>query len=509
MLCPGAGESRRLSCRDIEPLLPEFADGVLEDGLAGQVEEHLDECRACRGRLREEYAENALLEDALGANRLSRESRERLKHGILEELPRKVDHIYLTRPGHVRVGPIEFRLSFWIPLAAAAAAFLVAFVIRPVTVGRIADMAGEVMVRRAGDAEWTYAQTQSSLRAGDALRTEAFPARLALRDGTSLEIEPFSEIAIGGDRPGSRQVIELREGKLLAEVVRSRGSFRVETDYAMVSVVGTRFRTEVRRAGVSQVSVLALMVERGTVEVSNAMGACRASEGERLFVGIETDPALIGTDEAERSAGDAYKEILASIPSSMENALLARGAISKLGALMARYPNTRWADDAMWVLSLIHPIYALSVTGTPDISDSMQLCSEWVSRYGQIARLEEWTVSNFPSLLRGQAVASRSAMASSSGELSALMAIHKADIHLWSGRRLAATGEARKALEAYLEGLNVLQIRPQAAQWLVRLKEDVEGELRRSHTELRMRLERNSPQAEAQSSRLKSANGGI
>ena len=281
MLCPGAGESRRLSCRDIEPLLPEFADGVLEDGLAGQVEEHLDECRACRGRLREEYAENALLEDALGANRLSRESRERLKHGILEELPRKVDHIYLTRPGHVRVGPIEFRLSFWIPLAAAAAAFLVAFVIRPVTAGRIADMAGKVMVRRAGDAEWTYAQTQSSLRAGDALRTEAFPARLALRDGTSLEIEPFSEIAIRGDRPGSRQVIELREGKLLAEVVRSRGSFRVQTDYAMVSVVGTRFRTEVRRAGVSQVSVLALMVERGTVEVSNAMGACRASEGER------------------------------------------------------------------------------------------------------------------------------------------------------------------------------------------------------------------------------------
>ena len=117
------------------------------------------------------------------------------------------------------------------------------------------------------------------------------------------------------------------------------------------------------------------------------------------------------SDVAERSAGDAYKEILASIPSSMENALLARGAISKLGALMARYPNTRWADDAMWVLSLIHPIYALSVTGTPDISDSMQLCSEWVSRYGQIARLEEWTVSNFPSLLRGQAVASRSAMA--------------------------------------------------------------------------------------------------
>ncbi len=493
MLRGGEGESRRLSCGEVGSLLPEFADEVLEDVLRRQIEEHVGGCQACRRLLEEEYAEKRLLERVLGARRLSSEGMRRLKRGVLEELPRKVEHIYITRPGHVRVGPIEFRLSFWVPLAAAAAAFLVAFMLRPVTVARIADLAGGVELRRAGGAEWTRAGTNSGLRAGDALRTEAFSARLALRDGTSLEVEPFSEIAVGSARPGVRQVVELKEGKLVAEVTRASSRFRVETDYGEVSVLGTRFRTALRRMGVQQISALDLSVEKGTVEVSNSTGARLVAAGERVLVGAKTDPSLIGTAEAEDLAGKAYKDILNSLPSSGENTQLVRQAISNLADMVACYPNTRWADDALWVLSFLHPTYLLSSERMPNISNSVQLCSEWVSRYGQSARLEEWTAWNFPSLLRGEAVASRSVMVSSRGELTDLMAIHKADIHLRYGRSLAAAGEMSKALEAYGEGLNVLQTRPQGAGWLARLREEVEDDLRDGHARLRMQLEQSPP----------------
>jgi len=504
----GEGENRRLSCREAECLLSEFADGVLERGVAAQVEAHLRGCEACRRLLAEERAENALLGKVLGANRLGARSLRRLRKSVLEELPSKVEHVYVTRPGHVRIGPIEFRLSFWVPLAAAAAAFLVAFMLRPVTVARIADMAGNVMLRRSGDAEWEDASARSGLRAGDAVRTEAFAARLALRDGTSLEIEPFSEIAIGGETPELRQVVELRQGKLVAQVVRSKSAFRVKTDYADVSVVGTRFRTALRRGMLQQISVLDVAVEEGTVEVSSPVGACLVGEGERVFVGMETDLSLIRTDEAESRAGEAYRDILTSLPSSTEDALLVRESMEKLAELVARYPNTRWSDDAMWVLSFVHPAYVLFAKGEPDMSGSVQICSEWVNRYGDAARLEEWTVTNFPSLLRGQSVASRSVVASSSRELRDLMAIHKCDVYLWLGRELARAGKVEEALDAYSEGLNVLQVRPQAAEWLLRLEEEVEGELRRWHDELKMQLRVEQSEREAAKARLQAVAAG-
>jgi len=475
----------------------EYADEMLEDWrLRQRLEEHLADCTDCQRRLEKEYEQNSVVQASLAVNRLTDAEREELKGRILETVGGDVRYGYVRRPGHVRIGPVEFRLSFWLPLAAAAAAFVLAFMIGRVSVARIAEMGGAVLVRRSGQGSWTEAGKRLALRSGDSLRTGEDSVELAFRDGSRVKLAASSELEIQGKKPGWRQVVYLNTGELEAEVTRSRSSFRVETYYGAASVVGTEFRTAVLQAGPSKIAAIEVAVELGTVEVSNAEGSRLAGRGERVLVGAETNPAMIGTDEAERAAEAAYKRAVRSLPASRQEPKAIRASIGELINVVSHYPNTRWADDSMWLMSLLEPMYALSEgQKRPAVSELLELCEEWERRYRRAARLQQWTVANFPPLLRGERVASGSTRVSCPAEMAYLMLLQRAEIYGWVGGWYLKKGEPGMAVRAYYKGARLLEGDEVPSDWLGALRAEIRTELSTEYRRLKARLEEVGPSA--------------
>ena len=72
-----------MTCKTIQPLIVEYADGVLDLGRRAQVQTHLDECAACARQAREMAATQALLR-ALPPQRTSAQFEARLAERLAQ-----------------------------------------------------------------------------------------------------------------------------------------------------------------------------------------------------------------------------------------------------------------------------------------------------------------------------------------------------------------------------------------------------------------------------------------
>ena len=152
---------------------------------------------------------------------------------------------------------------------AAAAAFLLTFTISPLAFAaqggwQVSRVTGEVWISSSG-AQKVSLTSETSVQAGDDIRTGRNGRVLLTRGQEVIMISPNSEIAIPeSSKDGMATTISQRAGSATFEVEkRNVQHFQVETPYLAAVVKGTQFQVSVTGSG-SRVNVT-----RGAVDVSD------------------------------------------------------------------------------------------------------------------------------------------------------------------------------------------------------------------------------------------------
>ena len=193
--------------------------------------------------------------------------------------------------------PRAGRLANWPLLAQALAALLVltvgAFLFLSqvptliVQGATLAAVQGTVEARISPEGAWQPVSPGSRLAEGARLRSTDGAATLTLFEGSALQMQPGTEIALSTLRSGllgsSRQIVLYQEsGTVDYDVPRARGwpsSFVAQSPTALVTVRGTRFIIEVQSREQTQVTVL-----RGTVEARGAVDRAIVREQRRVIL---------------------------------------------------------------------------------------------------------------------------------------------------------------------------------------------------------------------------------
>lgn len=193
--------------------------------------------------------------------------------------------------------PRAGRLANWPLLTQALAALLVLAVGASLFLSQVPTLIaqgatlvaaqGTVEVRISPEGAWQPVSPGSRLTEGTSLRSAGGRATLALFEGSSLEMQPGSEITLSTLRSGlfggSRRVALYQEsGTVDYDVPHGRGwpsSFAAQSPTALVTVRGTRFIIEVQSREQTQVTVL-----RGAVEARGAVDRVIVGEQRRVIV---------------------------------------------------------------------------------------------------------------------------------------------------------------------------------------------------------------------------------
>jgi hypothetical protein len=166
---------------------------------------------------------------------------------------------------------------------------------------------------------WPFVRPDAStttLAEGSAVETTREPMRVALEEGTSIELGAESRVAIEETR-GEDVAVRIERGEARFDVAhRSSGAFRVRTETARgepveVVVVGTAFTVSHDDAEV------AVRVERGIVEVHAAGHVARLTAGDAWRSAATPLGSSLGAEGSEGSEG-APQDLLAPSQGSSE-----------------------------------------------------------------------------------------------------------------------------------------------------------------------------------------------
>lgn len=278
--------------------LADWLDGRLEPDVRESVEAHLKAgCATCEAELRflRRFREAARFEgerEPAGAlvARVKASYRQRVRRA-----PHPWPRLRLGTAMAIIVAMLLFAGLLQVPLVRAGEATL-------------AGPAVGVATRPGPEAPWQPASGGGHLSEGGAVRTES-GARLRLFDGSTVELQPGTELALIGLRSaiwgaGRRVTIAQLSGQALYDVPRRIGpleAFSVRTPSALITVQGTRFTVSVSNTGETTVAVLA-----GTVTASAGGSRLRVRAGEATVISPGGAIRLRGGNASEgTSAGEA------------------------------------------------------------------------------------------------------------------------------------------------------------------------------------------------------------
>jgi len=127
-----------------------------------------------------------------------------------------------------------------------------------------------------------------------AFETRGDASRVALKDGSAIELAPSTRVEVSeGEKRSVR--LALRSGRVTCDVTRDEArSFVVLAGKVEVRVIGTRFTVE--RASLEHGERVAVNVERGVVEVKGRAGLVRLTAGQSFR---EDPEPLRGTASAQ------------------------------------------------------------------------------------------------------------------------------------------------------------------------------------------------------------------
>ncbi|MEM7394462.1 MAG: FecR domain-containing protein [Verrucomicrobiota bacterium] len=136
-----------------------------------------------------------------------------------------------------------------------------------------------------------------TIERGATLVTKAQSARVELGGYCDVSLKPNTRVSLAGKEKAERVILE--EGTVSCEVDRGVGTFEVETDLGVVSVVGTVFDVDVKREPIGDDLVLkrmAVRVSSGTVRVTAGgrdellVAGAQESFGEKLMRRDPSEP---------------------------------------------------------------------------------------------------------------------------------------------------------------------------------------------------------------------------
>ena len=141
--------------------------------------------------------------------------------------------------------------------------------------------AGSVQTARAGAENWTQAQTNSTLKVGDRLRTgRASRATVRMSDLSILRVAELSFLEVQPpDRPTYPSVLDIKAGAAYFFNRDRPGSVRFKTPTVSGAIRGTEFLIEVAEDGATTVALL-----DGLVELENKEGQLLLESGQQALV---------------------------------------------------------------------------------------------------------------------------------------------------------------------------------------------------------------------------------
>ncbi len=145
----------------------------------------------------------------------------------------------------------------------------------------VVERQGKVEFARKGSSQWSLAQSNEVLQAGDRLRT-SFRSRATLRwselavirvdELTSMEIQPPA-------KPGAKPELELKSGASYFFSREKPEDIQFRTPVASGAIRGTEFNLKVAEDGRTELALL-----HGEVALNNAQGSATLSSGEQSTI---------------------------------------------------------------------------------------------------------------------------------------------------------------------------------------------------------------------------------
>lgn len=256
-----------VSCTRVEGLLQGYLDNDLTDSERLLVDRHVDDCRQCKVRLKNQQTTSVVLFETLGEFRLNHD----LTRSIMENLP-EIERLPIDVEGvnwrAKHPGALKERLLRFAPLAAAVLLVVLGAVIRdnwpsaPVP----AEAIGVASYDRIFGSRESYVTPNRRFTTGD-----GEPMTLSLLGSTVIKVNGNTEIWVTDER-----TVRVDRGQVLFDVGADPRPFEVETPSGRVEVYGTLFDVHVLEAETT------VTLGRGHVRVFHG-------EDESVFQALEPD----------------------------------------------------------------------------------------------------------------------------------------------------------------------------------------------------------------------------
>lgn len=268
------------SCTQVETMLQAWIDNELGHAERVILEQHLAECPACSGVLKQHQRSAALLFESLAEYRL----RHNLRRHVLDHLPemepsrlRARREAQVQRFAFLRRGLVA-RLA---PLGAVAAVALLSVFLwfqwpqrdtEPQIVGVVTFSKGSVTRQEAQESIPNRAELKDYVALGNLFETAADSRlMLSLRGPTQLKVAEKSQVRVAGERD-----ITVEQGRVWLSVAKSDRPFRILTPTAEVTVLGTILDVNVEAART------VVTVTEGHVAVKNDLAGAEVVAGQQI-----------------------------------------------------------------------------------------------------------------------------------------------------------------------------------------------------------------------------------
>ena len=216
-----------------------YLDNELTDSERLLVDRHVDDCKPCKVRLKNQQTTSVVLFETLGEFRLTHD----LTRTIMENLP-EIERLPIDVEGvnwrAKHPGALKEKLLRFAPLAAAVLLVVLGAVIRdnwpsaPVP----SDAIGVASYDRIFGSRESYITPNRRFTTGDNERMT-----LSLLGSTQLKVNGNSEVWVTDER-----TVRIDRGQVLFDVGADSHSFKVETPSGRVEVYGTLFDVQVLEA---------------------------------------------------------------------------------------------------------------------------------------------------------------------------------------------------------------------------------------------------------------------
>jgi HEAT repeat protein/anti-sigma factor RsiW len=290
-----------VECEAARFILDRYLENQLSPLQKTKLEVHLAACPACTREVSHHHEYRRLLEGYFGAvtapDGFSEETMLRLDRpasAVRRRPPTEVGPV-LVEPPRRRFGSGALVGSAAL-LAALAVGLLVWSKVRTAPETGVRVLQGAASVRLPGSSEWVGAAAEQRMPPASAVRAaKGTSLKLEFPDKSTAEFADDAEIELRAISPSGSQVVGLKSGSVVFNVLNGEDRFRVDSDFGQIAVrraerYVTRFETHLpRTAGAAAAGRVVVLT--GEISVESAGSEQRIGAGMQSVLRAGQPPA--------------------------------------------------------------------------------------------------------------------------------------------------------------------------------------------------------------------------